>query len=286
MKALIFCCVVSFVAKVNSLAVPASARGTSDANDCSKAPSDCQYEFKNANDNENLEPFYQRCKEVHDSSAFGKRCELCCKDQYTERIRGQFEVLPTETHTSTLIWLHGIAENCGMWKHFLLALQSANMKTICVEAPIINVTAEFDGHPAGAPIPSWFDIKSFDFPAALILPEDEEGIKASSAAIHKIIEDEISSGIISSRIAIGGFSQGSAMSIYTTLTSKSDIGGLLAMSGFIPLRNSFPGAAVEINKDVQALQVHGAADTVLPYDPVATLSNSLMGTFMTILSLK
>ena len=51
------------------------------ANDCSKAPSDCQHEFKNANENKNLEPFYQRCKEVHDSSAFGKRCELCCNDQ-------------------------------------------------------------------------------------------------------------------------------------------------------------------------------------------------------------
>ena len=58
-------------------------------------------------------------------------------------------MLPTGNHTSTLIWLHGIAENCRMWKPFLLALQSANMKTICVEAPIINVTAEFDGHPAG-----------------------------------------------------------------------------------------------------------------------------------------
>ena len=150
-----------------------------------------------------------------------------------------------------------------------------------IVVPILKVLLR-----SGAPIPAWFDIKSFDFPAALILPEDEEGIKASSAAIHKIIEDEISSGIVSSRIAIGGFSQGSAMSIYTTLTSTSDIGGLLAMSGFIPLRNSFPGAAVEINKDVQALQVHVAADTVLPYNPVATLSNSLMGTFMTNLEFK
>ena len=58
-------------------------------------------------------------------------------------------MLPTGNHTSTLIWLHGIAENCEMWKTFLLALQSTDMKTICVEAPIIHVNAEFDGHPAG-----------------------------------------------------------------------------------------------------------------------------------------
>ena len=99
---------------------------------------------------------------------------------------------------------------------------------------------------SGAPIPAWFDIKTFDVATALTIPEDEEGIKASSAAIHKIIEDEISSGIISSRIAVGGFSQGSAMSIYSTLTDKNDLGGLVALSGFFPLRDSFPGAAVEI----------------------------------------
>ena len=139
---------------------------------------------------------------------------------------------------------------------------------------------------SGVPIPAWFDIKSFDFPAALILPEDEEGIKASSAAIHKIIEDEISSGIISSRIVVGGFSQGSAMSIYSTLTNKNDMGGLLAISGYFPLRNSFPGAAEEINKDVQALQVHGTADIIAPYDPVAILTNTLMSSFMTNLEFK
>ena len=139
---------------------------------------------------------------------------------------------------------------------------------------------------SGVPIPAWFDIKSVDFPAALILPEDEEGIKASSATIHKIVEDEISSGIISSRIVVGGFSQGAAMSIYSTLADKNDMGGLVALSGFFPLRDSFPGAAVEINKDVQALQGHGAADTFLPYDPVATLSNFLMGSFMTNLEFK
>ena len=139
---------------------------------------------------------------------------------------------------------------------------------------------------SGDPVPAWYDVKTFDVSTALTQPEDEEGIKASSAAIHKIIEDEISSGIRSSRIAVGGFSQGSAMSIYSTLTSKNDMGGLVALSGFVPLRNSLPGAAVEINKDVRALQVHGAADTFLPYDPVATLSNSLMGAFMTNLEFK
>ena len=56
------------------------------ATDCSKAPIDCQSEFKNAKNNNNVQSFYQRCKEVHDSNAFGKRCELCCKGQSTGTI--------------------------------------------------------------------------------------------------------------------------------------------------------------------------------------------------------
>ena len=139
---------------------------------------------------------------------------------------------------------------------------------------------------SGDPVPAWYDVKTFDVATALTQPEDEEGIKASSAAIHKIIEDEISSGIMSSRIVVGGFSQGCAMSIYSTLTNKNDLGGLLAISGYFPLRNSFPGAAEEINKDVEALQIHGTADAVAPYDTVAVLSNRLMGAFMTNLEFK
>ena len=65
------------------------------------------------------------------------------------RIRGQVEVLPTGDHTSTLIWLHGLGDNCARWKNVLLTLQSTNMKTICPEASIIPVTAEFAGHQAG-----------------------------------------------------------------------------------------------------------------------------------------
>ena len=38
--------------------------------------------------------------------------------------------------------------------------------------------------------------------------------------------------------------------------------------------------------DVQALQVHGTADTVTPYDPVAISSNTVMNTFMTNLEFK
>ena len=138
----------------------------------------------------------------------------------------------------------------------------------------------------GTPIPAWFDIKSFDPVEAQTLPEDDLGIKSSSAAIHNIIQGEIASGIPSSKIVVGGFSQGCAMAIYTTLTNKNDMGGLLAMSGFFALRNEFPAAAVEVNKDVPTLLAHGTADPVAPYNPVAVLTNQLMSQFMTNLDFK
>ena len=53
------------------------------ANDCSKAPNECQTEFNNGKNNGNLESFYQRC---NSDNSFGKRCILCCNNQNTGTI--------------------------------------------------------------------------------------------------------------------------------------------------------------------------------------------------------
>lgn len=110
-------------------------------------------------------------------------------------------------------------------------------------------------------MPAWFDLKSLD-PSG---PEDEKGIEKSKAVVDKLIEDEIKNGIEPSRIVLGGFSQGGALSLYTMLTNKHKIGGLVALSCWLPLHKKFPGSAVAENRDVPCLQVHGDCDPVVPY---------------------
>ena len=75
-------------------------------------------------------------------------------------------------------------------------------------------------------MPAWFDLMSLD-PSG---PEDEKGIEKSKTNIAKLIDEEINNGIDPSRIAIGGFSQGGALAIYTGLTGKHSASSLFIVA--------------------------------------------------------
>ena len=53
--------------------------------------------------------------------------------------------------------------------------------------------------------------------------------------VHEIIEIEEKAGTPTSRIILGGFSQGGALAIYSALTYPRQLGGLLCLSGYAPL---------------------------------------------------
>lgn len=72
-------------------------------------------------------------------------------------------------------------------------------------------------------------------------PEDEDGIKKATDLVHKMIDDEINEGIASNRIIIGGFSQGGALALYSALRSNKTLGGVMALSCWLPLHRQFPG---------------------------------------------
>ena len=87
----------------------------------------------------------------------------------------------------------------------------------------------------GMEMPSWFDIYSFGFDGE----EDEKGMLETSRSLNSLISDEVDSGIPSDRVVLGGFSQGAAMSLLTGLTSERKLGGIVSLSGWIPLRQKF-----------------------------------------------
>ncbi|AWP17091.1 putative acyl-protein thioesterase 1-like [Scophthalmus maximus] len=111
-------------------------------------------------------------------------------------------------------------------------------------------------------MPSWFDIYGLSPDAN----EDETGIKRASQNIKALIDQEVRNGIPSHRIILGGFSQGGALSLYTALTTQQKLAGVVALSCWLPLRNSFPQASANIaNKDMYVLQCHGDADPLVPF---------------------
>lgn len=61
----------------------------------------------------------------------------------------------------------------------------------------------------------------------------------SVALIQDLIQDEIESGVDPSRIVLGGFSQGAAMSLLTGLTSDYKLAGIACLSGWLLLQHKF-----------------------------------------------
>lgn len=84
----------------------------------------------------------------------------------------------------------------------------------------------------GFPMPSWFDVRSLEDVAE---HEDEAGMLTSVRRIEGIIAEE-SAHVAPARIVLGGFSQGCALSVLTTLLHPGQLGGLVALSGWLPMR--------------------------------------------------
>lgn len=111
-------------------------------------------------------------------------------------------------------------------------------------------------------MPSWFDLKSLD-PKG---PEDEDGINSAFGSIHKIIDEEINKHKIpSEKIIVGGFSQGGALALTSALRYPKRLGGVVALSCWLPLHTQYPDAALPVNRDIPVLHCHGNADPIVPY---------------------
>jgi predicted esterase len=90
----------------------------------------------------------------------------------------------------------------------------------------------------------------------------------SQAYFHQLIQDEIDAGIPAERIVLGGFSQGGAMSIFSGLTAKVKLAGIVALSAYLALSLRFPELVPkpEVNKETPVFMAHGDVDPVVNVD--------------------
>lgn len=164
-------------------------------------------------------------------------------------------VIPARAkHTATVIFLHGLGDTGHGWSDAIRRIVLPHIKVICPTANTIPVTLN-----GGMSMPSWFDLFSLDPNSQ----EDAAGIKSATNQIHQLIASEMSGGIASKRIMLGGFSQGGALALYSTFTHKEPLAGVMALSCWLPLRNEFSQGAPG-NKDTSLIQCHGDMDPLVP----------------------
>ena len=86
----------------------------------------------------------------------------------------------------------------------------------------------------------------------------------SGDVVRRYIEEENARGVASERIVIAGFSQGGAIALSAALRHPQRLAGVMALSTYLPLRDSLAAEASPANRDVPILMCHGLRDQMVP----------------------
>ncbi|KAI0883804.1 Phospholipase/carboxylesterase [Annulohypoxylon maeteangense] len=169
-------------------------------------------------------------------------------------------------HTATVIFVHGLGDSGYGWasavENWRLRRRLDEIKFILPHAPAIPVTAS-----GGMAMPGWYDIFALSGKTDDIRKnQDESGILLSREYFNGLIQAEIDSGIPANRIVLGGFSQGGAISLFTGLTSKYKLAGIIGLSSYLLLDPKFANFVKENdnNHETPVLMCHGDIDQVVP----------------------
>ncbi|PWY83450.1 alpha/beta-hydrolase [Aspergillus heteromorphus CBS 117.55] len=129
-------------------------------------------------------------------------------------------------------------------------------------------------------MPGWYDLaklgRDLDFEES-VRTQDEPGILRSREYFNTLIKEQVEQGIKPSRIVLGGFSQGGAMSLFAGVTHPEKLGGVFGLSCYLLLSDRIKNYLPEDwpNKKTPVFMGHGEDDDVVKYD-FGTMSAKLL----------
>lgn len=172
--------------------------------------------------------------------------------------RSPIEIKPQSgVHKSTVIMLHGLGDQGDGWADIGHEFKGAlpDTKFIFPHAPRRAITLNF-----GMAMPGWYDIASLE---AINAQEDKGGLEESKRYVEELVAKEVASGIPSTKVVVGGFSQGGAVALMM-LRSSTPLGGVVGLSTYVPMRNEQPVVS-EANQQTPIFLCHGDADQVVAF---------------------
>lgn len=165
------------------------------------------------------------------------------------------EIVQPADPTRVIIWMHGLGADGHDFVPMAHALNVPGLKWVFPHAPDRSITIN-----QGMLMPGWYDIKSLD----RLDNEDVQGLQNSRWQIRELIEQQRLAGFSLENILLGGFSQGGVMALYTGLSHEKPIGGVVALSCYLPLQKNFQEWRTIENLDTPIFMAHGHYDPVLP----------------------
>lgn len=169
----------------------------------------------------------------------------------------RIEIESAPQPTTAVIWLHGLGADGNDFAGLVPELDLSAcppIRFVFPHAPSMPVTIN-----GGYVMPAWYDIRGTD----LVSRQDDAGIRQSASAIEALIEFEASRGIPYENIVLAGFSQGCAMALHTGLRFEHRLAGIMALSGYLPLADTFAAERHPANASTPIFMAHGSMDPVV-----------------------
>lgn len=160
----------------------------------------------------------------------------------------------------TILWLHGLGADGNDFVPIVPELLRRGwpaLRFVFPHAPVRPVTIN-----NRVPMRAWYDIVDID----LANRADEAGVMESIAQVEALVAREVSRGTPRGRIILAGFSQGGAVTLAAGLRSREPLGGLVALSTYVPSSHDKARAALVDGASRQPVfMAHGSQDPVVPF---------------------
>jgi len=168
----------------------------------------------------------------------------------------QIESAPNPSYS--IIWMHGLGADGNDFVPIVRELDLTGcpgIRFIFPHAQTMPVTVN-----GGYVMRAWYDILGND----IARREDEAGLRKSQLAIEQLIDIEKERGIAADHIILAGFSQGCAMALQTGLRYPEKLGGLLCLSGYVPMYYAVAAERKPANQSTPIFMAHGRDDMMIP----------------------
>jgi phospholipase/carboxylesterase len=173
------------------------------------------------------------------------------------------EIETADKPSASVIWMHGLGADGNDFVPIVQELELTGapaIRFVFPHAPMQPVSIN-----NGYVMRAWYDIKWGDLEGGS-KQADERGVRASQKAIEALIERETSRGIAAEAIVLAGFSQGGAIALQTGLRYSKQLAGVMALSTYLPLAESFAQERSDANAKTSVFMGHGTQDNVVPYE--------------------
>ncbi len=165
----------------------------------------------------------------------------------------------------SVIWLHGLGADGNDFVPIADEMSlPVPVRYVFPHAPMRPVTIN-----GGYVMRAWYDIlvaaASAEISASIGKEEDADGLRSSQVEIEKLIGAERERGIAAENIFLAGFSQGGAVALHTGLRHAERLGGILALSTYLPLAGAAMREAHASNRGIDIFMAHGHDDDIIPY---------------------